>query len=245
VSFGIRFKFSRDISLQYIAHLDMLRLFERTIRRARLPVSYTLGFNPRMKMVFGLPMATGLSSGAEYADVEMETPLVPEFFIEVMNRCIPRGLKVIEAVPSDGSDNVMSRIGAARYRVVFHSDDATGPDEMEALLQAMLDAENVPVMKKGKKGRHEVNVRPLIFSASIAPLGREWLLEAFISAGSVDNLRPDLLMEAWQSYVSRTFTIGSLYRDALYASLENEWVSPTDPRICFAQPRKEQLGENG
>jgi hypothetical protein len=109
----------------------------------------------------------------------------------------------------------------------------------------MLDAENVPVMKKGKKGRHEVNVRPLIFSASIAPLGREWLLEAFISAGSVDNLRPDLLMEAWQSYVSRTFTIGSLYRDALYASLENEWVSPTDPRICFAQPRKEQLGENG
>jgi radical SAM-linked protein len=245
VSFGIRFRFSRDKSLQYIAHLDMLRLFERTLRRAGLPVSYTRGFNPRMKMVFGLPMSTGLSSGAEYADVEMDALLDPDVFLDVMNRCIPQGLRVLEAVATDGAGNVMSAIGAARYRVVFRSDAVTGADEMAALLQAMMDAEDVSVMKKGKKGRREVNVRPLIYSASVAPLGEQWVLEAFISAGSVDNLRPDLLMEAWQSFSGRTFAIGSLYRDALYTSLENEWVTPTDPRICFAKPHEEHTGENG
>ena len=244
MSFGIRFRFSRDNSLQYIAHLDTLRLFERTLRRTRLPVSHTHGFNPRMKIVFGLPMATGLSSGAEYADVEMETLLAPELFLEEMNRHVPPGIQVLEAVPIDGSDNVMSRIGAARYRVVFRTDAGTSPDEMAALLQAMLDAENVPVMKKGKKGLHEVNVRPLIFSAAVTPLGEEWLLEAFMSAGSVDNLRPDLLMEAWQSFSGRTFTLVSLYRDALYASLDNEWVSPADSRVCGTRPLPDPTGEN-
>ena len=62
MSFGIRFRYTRDASLQYIAHLDMLRLFERALRRSELPVAHTQGFNPRMKLVFGLPMSIGLSS---------------------------------------------------------------------------------------------------------------------------------------------------------------------------------------
>jgi len=242
VSFGIRFRFSRGHSLQYIAHLDMLRLFERTLRRAHLPVSHTQGFNPRMKIVFGLPMAIGLSSGAEYADVEMDDAVSPETFLDAMNRHIPQGMKVLEAVPLAGSDNVMSLIGAARYRVAFRSETGTSPEEMGALLRTMLDAENVPVMKKGKKGLHEVNVRPLVFSATVSQTGGQWLLEAFISAGSVDNLRPDLLMDAWQSLVHHNFRICSLYRDALYASLDNEWISPTDPRICGVKVQPDQDG---
>jgi len=232
VSFGIRFRFSRDATLKYIAHLDMLRLFERTLRRSGLPVAHSQGFNPRMKLVFGLPMAMGLTSGSEYADVELEREVAPDLFLQTMNRSLPQGMKILAAVPVATNENIMLRIGAARYWVLFRSERQISADEMQDLLQRLIDAESVPVMKKGKKGLHEVNVRPLVFSAAVAKVDGEWLLEAFLSAGANDNLRPDLFMEAWQHLVSRTFQIRAMHREELYASMDNEWVEPTDPRAC-------------
>ncbi len=232
MSFGIRFRFSRDATLKYIAHLDMMRLFERTLRRTALPVAHSQGFNPRMKLIFGLPMAMGLTSGAEYADVEMEIPLEPEAFLAAMNRSLPKGMQVLEAVPAATNENIMLRIGAARYWVLFRAEEKISPEEMQNFLQTLLDAENVPVMKKGKKGLHQVNIRPLVFSASIAQVDGEWLLEAFLSAGATDNLRPDLFMEAWRNLVKQNFQIRAMHREALYASIDNEWVAPADPRAC-------------
>ena len=75
---ALRFRFSRGQELKYIAHLDMLRVFERAIKRAKIPVAYTQGFNPRQKLVFGLPMSIGLTSESEYADIELVEDMQPE-----------------------------------------------------------------------------------------------------------------------------------------------------------------------
>jgi len=243
VSFGIRFRYTRDASLQYIAHLDMLRLFERALRRSELPVAHTQGFNPRMKLVFGLPMSIGLSSEAEYADIETERPVSPDLFIRTLNQHLPVGMQVLEAVSLAGSDNVMGRVAAARYRISLKAVPALPASDMALLFSRLMDAERLPVMKKGKKGLREIDIRPLIFSAvlrqSPESIGdperepcQESVLEVFISAGADDNLRPDLLIEAWSRLVSVPFAILSLHRLALYASVENEWLSLTDPRAC-------------
>ena len=243
MSFGIRFRYSRDATLQYIAHLDMLRLFERALRRSALPVAHTQGFNPRMKLVFGLPMSIGLSSEAEYADIETDRPVPPDTFIRTLNAHLPPGMRVLEAVTLAGSDNVMGRVAAARYRMSVQTVPSGTESEMAALFSRLMEAERLPVMKKGKKGLREIDIRPLIFSATLhkgpmpnrdatAVPGQEFVLEIFISAGADDNLRPDLLVEAWSRLVSVRFAILSLHRQALYASVENEWLSLTDPRAC-------------
>ncbi len=235
MSFGIRFRFSRDASLHYIAHLDMLRLFERALRRSALPVAHTHGFNPRMKLVFGLPMSIGLSSEAEYADIEFDRPVSPALFIECLNGHLPQGMAILEAVSLAGSDNVMGRVAAARYQITFEAEPAGTCQELEALFLRLREAAPLPVMKKGKRGLREIDLRPLIFSIalqSVTPERPRCVLEAFVSAGAVDNLRPDLLMQAWSALVGVPFRILGIHRQALYASIDNEWLPLTDARAC-------------
>lgn len=233
MSFGIRFRFARDKTLKYIAHLDMLRLFERALRRSGLPVAYSQGFNPRMKIIFGLPMSIGLSSEAEYADIELDFSIPPADFSAAVNRNLPIGMSVIEAVDFVGNENVMACVAAARYIIEFKPALGVGTEQVEKMLTVLLESEQVPVMKKGKKGLAEVNIRPLIFSASLSEAAdSSWSLDAFICAGASNNLRPDLMMEGWGNLTANKFSINSIHRTALYANIDNEWLIPTDPRIC-------------
>jgi len=236
VSFGIRFCFSRDPSLHYIAHLDMLRLFERTVRRTGLPIAMTNGFNPRMKMIFGMPMSIGLSSESEYADIEMETFIESNVFQHKMNEHLPKGMKVEHAEINHDKENIMARIASAKYMIHFTALEKYTPEAMEVLLDKMLHAENVFVMKKGKKGLREIDIKPLIYSATVHPIHEYyWCLEVFISSGSEDNLRPDLLFDGWVSLIKKEFSIGDVRRTALFASVDNNWVSPIDPMIILPE----------
>src|SRR5690242_15350351 len=68
---NIRTKFRRSDEVKFISHLDLMKVFERAIRRARLPIAYSQGFNPHPGMVFGLPLSVGVTSDAEYGDFEI------------------------------------------------------------------------------------------------------------------------------------------------------------------------------
>ena len=67
----LRVKFTRGEEVKYISHLDMLKVFERALRRANIPIAYNKGFNPRPQIVFGLPLSVGVTSESEYADLEI------------------------------------------------------------------------------------------------------------------------------------------------------------------------------
>lgn len=223
---AMRFRFSRDEKLKYLAHLDMLRLFERAIKRAGLPVSYTQGFNPRQKIVFGLPIAVGLTSSAEYADIEFDEDVEPEVFVSRLNQALPDGITVVGAVPLLNKDNIMNQIASAKYEIKF---TVQGVDRgrLEDAVLGFLENEDVTVMKKTKKGTRPVNIRPLIYSLSVRE-GDDgsFILEAFLSAGAENNLRPDLLMEAFIQKTGLDIDVESIHRKAMYASTFNEWKDP-------------------
>jgi len=223
----LRFKFSRDESLKYIAHLDVLRLFERATKRARLPVAYTQGFNPRQKLVFGLPMSIGLTSEAEYADIELEEELSLQDFISRMNEGLPRGIRVLEAVEQKNKGNIMNQITAARYEIHLKTPKAMSLYEMDTLIQSLLEREDISVMKKTKKGPRPVNIRPMIYTLSALKTDIDaFCLEAFLSAGAENNLRVDLLMEAFEQETGLKVSILRMHRKALYTSTYNEWKNP-------------------
>jgi radical SAM-linked protein len=62
--YSIRVKFERSQEVKFISHLDMMKAFERALRRAGLPIGYSKGFNPHPLMVFGLPLSVGMTSQA-------------------------------------------------------------------------------------------------------------------------------------------------------------------------------------
>lgn len=224
---ALRFKFSRGEGLKYIAHLDILRVFERALMRSGLPVAYTQGFNPRQKLVFGLPMSIGLTSDSEFADIELEQDISPECFMGALNRSLPEGMHILAAVEHKGKDNIMNQISAARYEITIETVKPMSRYEMDNLVQGLLSKEEISVMKKTKKGLRPVNIRPMIYALSaLKKDGNQFTLEAFLSAGAENNLRADLLMEAFNQETGLGVNTLATHRKALYASTFNEWKSP-------------------
>ena len=223
---ALRFRFSRNEKLKYLAHLDMLRLFERALKRTGLPVSYTQGFNPRQKIVFGLPIAVGLTSSAEYADIEFDGDVAPETFVSKLNETLPDGAEVLDAVPLCGKSSIMSIIASAKYEIRFTLPKPLEQDEIDGILSGFLNNNDITVMKKTKSGTKPVNIRPLIYSLSVGIDGGSYILYAFVSAGSENNLRPDLLVEAIRQKTGLPVETESIHRSAMYASAFNEWKDP-------------------
>lgn len=232
MSTALRFRFTREEGLKFIGHLDILRLFERALKRSGLAVSHTQGFNPRMKLIFGLPMALGLTSVSEYADIELDREMPAEDFIAVMNTHLPHGIRVLAAAPIRQSDNIMNTIRAARYDITIIPEQDIARDDMVGLVHRLLAAETLPVMKKTKKGMKETDIRPLIFSLTAGKDGEHaWVLGAFMSAGATDNLRPELILEAFSKLSGVSFSVQSIHRKALYVSHDNAWLTPMDETI--------------
>lgn len=239
---AIRFRFDREEGLKYIGHLDIMRLFERALKRAEMPVAHTQGFNPRMKLVFGLPMALGLTSNCEYADIELDAEMTPETFMTKLNPHLPLGIKVMDAGNIEKCGNIMNIIAAARYDVTIVPDKSIDRDEMTGMVQQILNLETLPVMKKSKKGMREVDIRPLIYSLTAGKVSDEaWVLGAFLNAGATDNLRPELVLDAFSQVTGATFRITSIHRKALYVSHENAWLTPLDEQVLnqSQQPMEE------
>jgi radical SAM-linked protein len=67
----LRIRFSKLGKVRFLGHRDLARVWERTLRRAELPVAYSEGFSPRPKLAFGLALSTGYESDGEYLDVDL------------------------------------------------------------------------------------------------------------------------------------------------------------------------------
>ena len=80
--------------MRFVSHLDMVRLFQRSSRRANLPVAMTQGFSPRLKISITKALKLGLEGIDQESVFCMEKPIAPEEFIRYMNSNLPDGVKI-------------------------------------------------------------------------------------------------------------------------------------------------------
>ena len=83
--------------MRFISHLDLIRLFQRALRRAGLPVTITKGFSPRLKVSITKALKLGVESGHEEAVICTDEPLDTKSFMEAINKQLPGGIKVTGA----------------------------------------------------------------------------------------------------------------------------------------------------
>lgn len=173
VLYCIRAKFIRGEELKFISHLDIMRIFERALRRSRLPIKYSEGFNPRPEMVFGLPLPVGVTSEAEYADFMMDRNVSAGEFLESLSPQMPPGLGIVTAMQRRGKNNIMASIAAALYDVSLFGEEPGFLTEADNELKRLMSMSEIIVEKKGKHGIKPVNIRPLILKANLGPNGTE------------------------------------------------------------------------
>ncbi len=239
--YNIRIKFSRGENVRFISHLDMMKTFERALRRGGLPVAYSKGFNPHPQMVFGLPLSVGVSSEGEYADFELaegtdpET-LKPEDFAARMNEVLPMGIRITGAVKKTARSNIMASVAGADYEVELFIREEFSQDKAAGLLEGFMARSEITVKKEGKAGIRDMDIKPMIRSIRIQTLtqvpvaysefGSALLLKATLNAGSVSNLKPELLVSAITEYAGIPVAAVRIHRKKLYNEKAGELSDP-------------------
>lgn len=190
-----RLKFSKTGMGKYISHLDLLRTFTRAIHRANLPVKYSQGFNPHQLITFSLPLALGVTSETEFVDIDFEDTATPKMIGEALNKTLPPDIKILRVSrPECRANDIVS----ARYTI-----ELTAPKQIEKQsVEGFFAQENIPAMKKTKKGDKEVNLKDFILECSIEKAeGTQIGLNAVFSAGGSANIKPDIVIAKMAEYL--------------------------------------------
>ncbi len=183
-----RLKFSKTGMGKYISHLDLLRAFTRAITRAELPVRYTQGFNPHQIMTFSLPLPIGVTSETEFVDVDFEEQATNSEIMEALNKSLPPDIRILSV--GELICNA-TEIAAAEYEI-----EIKAPFEIEReKLDGFFGKDEIPVMKKTKKGDKEVNLAEYIKSFKIKEInGNALYMTVTLSAGGAMNIKPDIMV---------------------------------------------------
>lgn len=196
----VRVRFAKEGVMKFIGHLDIMRYFQKAIRRAEIDIAFSEGFNPHMIMSFAAPLGVGITSTGEYFDMEVRTVLSSEEMVQKLNRVMVDGMRVLSCreVPEGKANNAMSLVAAADYRIAFREGKAPIGDWKEAW-KRFLSQETIPIVKKTKKGEKEMDLKPLIYRTE--QQDEEIFLQ--LSAGSAANIKPELVLEAFYRYMGQ------------------------------------------
>ena len=93
----IRVKYTKGKEVRFISHRDLMRVFQRAIRRADIPIAYSQGFNPHIKISWGQALKVGKASDGEYAELHLEKHINPNELRERLNQQLPKGIEILEA----------------------------------------------------------------------------------------------------------------------------------------------------
>ena len=175
-------RYAKRGDAKFVSHLDFLRLIQRAMRRAELPLKFSEGFNPHPCLSFAQPLGVGVCGEKELFEVELTAPC--DNIVERLAPKMPRGIEIVEAVPCE--KNNFAKISRGVY--------AVRPEVMptEAQLSAFMGKTEILTEKKTKSGVKTADIRPDIFSAK---LGEDRILFR-LATGSTANLKPQTVMQA-------------------------------------------------
>jgi len=222
-------KFTKESSIKFISHLDLMRTIQRVIRRADLPMEYSKGFNPHMAMSIAQPLSVGVYSDAEYMDIVLVEELNEDEIINRLNEKTASGIRFLEArkvVNKEGEKKLpqsMALIDAARFTIKMVCADA---NIVEEKMKALEKENQWNTIKKSKKGEKEVNLRTMIKEMKYWINNDEFILNILISSGSREHLSPDLVASYIKSNIPEILddAFVDIKREEMYVLDNNKYV---------------------
>ena len=215
----IRLRFSKQGQMKFIGHLDMVRYFQKVMRRSEVDVTYSEGFSPHQKMSFAAPLSVGVLSRGEYFDLEVNSTESSKVMLEKINAQNAEGVEVLsyKLLPDDAK-NAMSVVAGADYKVytdLFNQN----------MLDDFMNQNQIIVLKKTKKSEKEVDIKPLIYNIKLEDDG----IFMQVAQGSASNLKPDLVMDAFAQFAQVTLPEYVTYeRIDMYCLEDDNLVSLDD-----------------
>lgn len=159
----IRIKFAKYGTMKFIGHLDMMRFFQKAIRRAGIDIRYSEGFSPHQIMSFAAPLGVGIESLGEYLDIEVNSMTGTEDMVSSLNDTMVEGVHILDAcVLPDTARNAMASVAAASYQIHL-KEGAFGIPNLTEIVNNFLAQEQIPYTKETKKSVLEIDLRQGIY----------------------------------------------------------------------------------
>lgn len=254
---NIRIKFQKYGVMKYIGHLDIMRYFQKAIRRAGIDIAYSGGFSPHQIMSFAAPLGVGVTSDGEYFDIEVNSTKSSQESVDALNQAMVEGIFVLEyrRLP-DTAKTSMSLVAAADYLVYVKPEYEPLFASLEELQEKVQDfygkQQDIMIMKQTKKSQTEMNLKQFIYEMKAInlkeiplkngsqPAGHGLFLR--VCTGSKDNVKPELVLEAFCRFCNFNYDPlrFQVHRLEVYAKSEEIPVKGEREREAY-QKRLKQL----
>ncbi len=252
---NIRIKFQKYGVMKFIGHLDMMRYFQKAIRRAGIDIAYSGGYSPHQIMSFAAPLGVGVTSDGEYFDIEVNSSRSSLKSLDALNQVMVEGVSILEyrRLP-DTARSSMSLVAAADYIVYVkpgYAPDVHSLQELSQQVQQYYEMQpEILITKQTKKSQLEMNLKGLIyemkglnlkdFTLKDGPLP-EYGLFLKVSTGSSDNVKPELVLEDFCKFCGITYNPlkYQVHRLEVYAKSEEIPVKGEQERKGYQKQLKQ------
>lgn len=244
----IRAEFRKLHPVRYISHLELMDTFRRCFRRANLPVAFSEGYNPHIKLSLGQPLSVGMKGYAEYFDVELTSQLSEQEFVKSCNDKLPSGIRITEAreVPS-GVRSLQAVVNTAIYQFIMEFQEEIASQK---IIRKFLQQEEIKIIRfRRNKEDRELDLKPLLYSGEVVPkkeavasisdrknrqgsfAKEKWRFT--VSTGSSGNVRPAEVIRALADFDKRIIKIPvvNIIREGMFVRLKKELYKPFSSTI--------------
>lgn len=230
----IRIKFRKYGVMKFIGHLDIMRYFQKAMRRADIDICYSEGFSPHQIMSFAAPLGVGITSDGEYLDIEVNSTRSTEESLRALNDTMVEGVEITGYVKlPDHAKTAMSIVAAADYDLFF-KEGYEPPVSLEQF-QEGLDAffyqpAEVLITKQTKKSEKTMDLKQLVYEFQAEDVQGKPSFYLKLSTGSSDNLKPELAVEALFASMGLTYDANAIqiHRRNVYAVSGDGFISLGD-----------------
>lgn len=196
----IRIKFRKYGAMKFIGHLDIMRYFQKAMRRAEIDICYSEGFSPHQIMSFAAPLGVGITSDGEYLDIEVNSTRSSADMMQALNDTMVEGVEITGYVKlPDNAKTAMSIVAAADY-TLFFKEGYEVPASCGAFKDGVREFFEKPaevlITKKTKKSEKVMDLKQLVYDFRAEEREGKPVFYLKLCTGSSDNLKPELVLES-------------------------------------------------
>ncbi|MGF1539057.1 MAG: TIGR03960 family B12-binding radical SAM protein [Pleurocapsa sp.] len=220
----IRVWFGKQAEMALVSHLDMVRLFDRAVRRAALPISFTGGYHPGPRISIANALSLGSTSSGEIVDFELIEKIDPAEFRARLSAQLPTNIPIYQVAEVDVKSPAATRLLVkSEYLVTIstNEDERINSDTWQQWIDKILASQEVSWEKTTKSGKvQQVNLRDRLFTLSLESVNENDSNTAILRfTGSCLNdgntLSPENLIYILETVTNREFHILQIHRQQL------------------------------
>lgn len=222
----LRMKIEKSGPVSFLSHLDFVEALQRSLRRSSLPVSYSQGFNPHMKVSFGAALAVGVSSTGEWVDVELQKMPSNSEIEEKLKINLPAGMSLLGYhLFEEKPKSLSSLIEAASYEAKWDKEELSNIDieKLSLIVKEVNSCAEDYLEIISPKRTKVMNVSEELIQMEMEESSDQILLSFWLRLTPLGSIKPTLFLRHLENKGFLPFSLAEIRRTGFWRNEQGTW----------------------